>query len=151
MGTTNINIKNRKAKFEFFILAEYTAGIVLTGTEIKSVKAGKASIGESYCHFQKDELWIKNLHIAEYKFGSVNNHEPKRPRKLLLKRQELNKLQNKVKEKGLTIIALEMLVTERGFAKIKIALAKGKKNFDKRHSIKDKDQKRELDRDSKYY
>lgn len=141
-----IEIIKRKAKFEFHFLQMYEAGIILTGTEIKSLRLGNANLNDAYCFFLKGELFIKSLFIAQYKFGNQNNHEERRLRKLLLKRQELKKLEKRVKEKGFTIVPYRMYITDRGFAKVEIALAKGKTSFDKRHSIKDKDLKREMDR-----
>jgi SsrA-binding protein len=144
-----ISIKNKKASFEYEFLDVYTAGIQLTGTEIKSIRDNKASIGEGYCVFIQEELWIRNMHIAEYDKGSYNNHEPKRDRKLLLNRQELKKLGNKVKDKGLTIIPVKLFLNDKGLAKIEIALARGKKLYDKRESLKEKDTKRQIDRSMK--
>lgn len=141
-----IKIKNRKAFFEYFILDKYVAGIVLTGTEIKSIREGKVSLEESFCAFKEDELFVVNMHIAEYKFGTYNNHEPKHDRKLLLNRKELKKLHNKIKEKGFTIIPIILFVNEKGLAKLEIGLAKGKKLYDKRESIKTKDTKRDIER-----
>ncbi len=143
-----INIKNKKASFEYFLLERFIAGIVLTGTEIKSIRRGKVSIAEAYCVFVKDELFIRNMHIAEYEYGTYNNHEPKRDRKLLLTRKELKKLKAKLDEKGLTLIPTFMFINDKGLAKIEIALAKGKKLFDKRDTLKQKDFKREIERDS---
>lgn len=137
---------NRSAKYEFAFLEEFTAGMELFGTEIKSIRNKDVSISEGYCTFKGDELFILNMHIGEYEQGTYNNHEPKRERKLLLKRQELKKLQNKLKDKGLTIIATRLFISDNGYAKLNIALAKGKKLHDKRDSIKDKDVKREMDR-----
>ncbi len=134
--TDRLNIKNRKASFEYTFIDTYDAGIVLTGTEIKSIRAGKVSIAEGFCFFRDGELFLSNVHIDEYKEGSYNNHEPKRLRKLLLKKTELRKLLSKTKEKGLTIVPVKMFITDRGFAKIHIALAKGKKSYDKREAIK---------------
>ncbi|NWJ50543.1 MAG: SsrA-binding protein SmpB [Bacteroidetes bacterium] len=142
----NINIKNKVASFEYFLLEEYVAGIVLTGTEIKSVRESKVSLAEAYCAFVKDELFIRNMHIAEYKYGTYANHEPKRDRKLLLNRKELRKIFTKTKEKGLTIIPVKLFVNDKGLAKIVIAVAKGKKLYDKRETLKTKDLKREMDR-----
>ncbi len=141
-----VKIKNKKASFEYFLLDKYLAGLVLTGTEIKSLRGGKASINEAYCAFEGDELFVRNMHIAEYKYGTYNNHEPKRDRKLLLTRRELNKLQSKLNEKGLTLIPTFLFINERGLAKIEIALAKGKKLYDKRETLKQKDTKRDLER-----
>lgn len=140
------DIKNRKAKFEYEFLDNFTAGIVLTGTEIKSIRNGKASIAEAYCILKKGELFIRNMYIAEYDAGSYNNHDPKRDRKLLLNKTELKKLQRKLKDKGLTVIASKMFITEKGIAKLNIHLAKGKKLHDKRHDLKSKDTKRDIDR-----
>lgn len=144
--TQQINIKNKKAKFEYEFIEKFTAGIQLRGTEIKSIRAGKASIVEAYCFLQNDELFIKNMYIAEYEQGSYNNHEPRRNRKLLLNRQELNKLSKKKKDVGLTIIPLKVFINQKGYAKLDIALAKGKKMHDKRHDLKAKDAKRQMDR-----
>lgn len=146
MSKDNIEIKNRKARFEFELQDDFIAGIQLLGTEIKSIRNGNASLNESYCVFQKDELYIRSLHVTEYEFGSDNNHNPKRDKKLLLKRQELDKLKKKVDEKGLTIVPLKLFINDKGLAKVKIALAQGKKLVDKRHSIKEKDTKRDLAR-----
>ncbi|MFW6352014.1 MAG: SsrA-binding protein SmpB [Bacteroidota bacterium] len=141
-----VKIKNKKASFEYFLLDKYIAGLVLTGTEIKSLRGGKASINEAYCTFEGDELFVRNMHIAEYKYGTYNNHEPKRDRKLLLTRRELNKLQSKLNEKGLTLIPTFLFINNRGLAKIEIALAKGKKLYDKRETLKQKDTKRDMER-----
>ncbi len=141
-----INIVNRKASFEYNFLNEYEAGILLTGTEIKSIREGNANLKEAYCAFKNGELFVRNMFIAEYKYGTHNNHEPKRVRKLLLKKIELKKLHRKVQEKGLTIVPYKMLISERGFAKLTIMLAQGKKSYDKRQSIKERDNKRDLDR-----
>lgn len=142
----DISIKNKKASFEYEFVDTYTAGIVLKGTEIKSIRQGKASISEAYCFFEKGELWIKGMNISVYENGTYNNHEPLRARKLLLNKDELEKLERKSEEKGLTIIPLKMFSTSRGFVKLDIALARGKKLHDKRASIKEKDIKREIDR-----
>ena len=141
-----VNIRNKRASFDFILLDKYVAGIQLTGTEIKSIKQGKASLSDSFCIFKKGELWIKNMHIAVYDKGTYANHEPLRLRKLLLRKKEITKLEKKIKEKGLTIIPVSVFISERGFAKLEVALAKGKKTHDKRDSIKAKDNKRELDR-----
>jgi SsrA-binding protein len=141
-----INIKNKRASFEYHLLERYVAGIALLGTEIKSIREGKANINDSFCSFLDDGLYIRNMHIAEYSFGSFYNHEAKRDRKLLLTKKELKKLKVKGEEKGFTIIPLRMFMSERGFAKVEIALAQGKKDFDKRETIKERDSKRELDR-----
>ena len=142
----NISIKNRKASFEFSFLEKYTAGLQLTGTEIKSIRNGKASIAEAYCIFIKTELWVRNMHIDEYTQGTYYNHAPERDRKLLLNKSELRKLEIKMKDKGLTIIPLTLFINNKGFAKLEIALAKGKKLFDKRDDIKKRDTQREIAR-----
>jgi len=142
--SNKINIKNRKASFEFELLSKYEAGLVLKGTEIKSIREGKASLQEAYCYVFKNELFVKNMHITEYKQGSFTNHQPDRDRKLLLKSSELVKLEAKTKEKGLSIIPLRLFINQRGFAKLEIALAKGKKIYDKRDSIREKDMKKQL-------
>jgi SsrA-binding protein len=145
-----IEIKNKKARFHFDIEDTYVAGIQLTGTEIKSIRQGKASLVDSYCYFQKNELWIKGMHIAEYGHGTHFNHEPKRDRKLLLRKNELSKLFKKKQEKGYTIVALRLFISERGWAKVEIGLAKGKKKYDKREEIKKKDLQRDMERIRKY-
>ena len=142
----SVNIQNRKARFEYELLEELVAGIQLTGTEIKSVRMGKVSLDQAYCIFHEDELYIRGMNIAEYDMGNIYNHEPVRDRKLLLKRRELNKWQGKLKDAGLTIVPLRMFIQESGWAKVKIALVRGKKMHDKRDSIKERDVKRDLDR-----
>lgn len=147
-----IHIKNKKARFEYELLEEYTAGIVLTGTEIKSIRNSKASIAESFCEFnERGELFTVNMHIEEYVFGTRYNHRPKAQRKLLLNKKELKKLQREVQNTGLTIVPLRLFITDKGFAKLRIALAKGKKLYDKRETIKDRDNKRDLDRIKKSF
>jgi len=141
-----INIKNKKAYHEYEILEKYTSGIQLTGTEIKSIRLGKVSLSESFCIFEVNELWVIGMHIEEYAHGTYFNHAPKQSRKLLLNRRELNKLEGKTQSKGLTIIPLRIYIAENGYAKLEIALAKGKKTFDKRENLKEKDVKRDLDR-----
>ncbi len=141
-----INIKNKGASHEFEFLEKFIAGIQLTGTEIKSIKAGKATLVDSYCYFHSGELFLKGMHVSEYWWGSYNNHEPKRDRKLLLNKKELIKLERKSAEKGLTIIAIRLFTNEKGLAKVELALARGKQEFDKRHDIKSRDAKREMDR-----
>jgi SsrA-binding protein len=141
-----INIRNKKAWHDYEFIERFTAGMQLTGTEIKSIRAGKASLVDSYCYFRENELYVKGMHIAEYDFGNIYNHDPKRDRKLLLSRKELRKLAKNVKEKGLTIMALRIFLADNGYAKLEIALAKGKKEYDKREDLKQKDSKRELDR-----
>jgi SsrA-binding protein len=142
-----IEIKNRKATFEYEFVDTYEAGIVLTGTEVKSVKQAHANLSDSFCQFDHGELWINNLYIKEYDFGGTHfNHTSKKSRKLLLHRKELKKLERGVAEKGFTIVPYRLFVNERGFIKLEIALARGKKAYDKRASIKEKDTKRELER-----
>ena len=143
---SKVEIKNRKASFEYEFLETFTAGIVLSGTEIKSIRAGKASLPDSYCYFIGNELYVRNMHIAEYWWGSFNKHDPKRDRKLLLNRKELRKLARAIKEKGLTIVATRLFIAENGFAKLNIALARGKKEYDKRHTIKENEIRRQEDR-----
>ena len=146
MSKDFINIKNRKASHEYEFIDKFVAGVVLTGTEIKSIRNSQVTMSDAHCVFIKNELWIKNLHISEYSNGGYVNHEPKRERKLLLNRQELEKINGKVTTKGMTIIPTRLFVNDKGRAKLEIAVAKGKKLFDKRESIKDKDNKRDLDR-----
>jgi SsrA-binding protein len=141
-----MEIKNRQAYFEYYIDDKYVAGIVLTGTEVKSLREGKASFNDSYCIFNKGELWIKSFHISEYSHGTVNNHDPIRERKLLLSKRELKKLAAKIKEKGYTIIPLRLFFNEKNLAKLEIGLGKGKKLHDKRETIKQRDTERELKR-----
>lgn len=146
MSANDIHIKNRRANFEYEILDKLIAGIQLQGTEIKSIRNGQAGINEAFCEFENGELFVINMHIAEYEFGTYANHEPKRKRKLLLQKTELSRWKKKVSEKGLTIIPTLLYINESGFAKLNIALAKGKKLHDKRDSIRDKDTKKQLDR-----
>lgn len=141
-----INIRNKKAWHDFEILDKYVAGIQLTGTEIKSIRAGKAGLTDAYCYFTEGELYVKGMHVSEYDFGSIYNHFPKRDRKLLLTRRELRKLDRMVREKGLTIVALRIFIAPNNYAKLEIALARGKKEYDKREDMKARDTKRELDR-----
>ena len=148
----NINIQNKKARFEYEILDKYTAGIVLTGTEIKSIRNSKASIAESFCEFNDNgELFVVNMYIEEYLYGTHYNHRPRATRKLLLNKRELKKLNREVKNSGLTIVPLKLFMNDKGYAKLIIALAKGKKLYDKRESMKDKDNKRDLDRIKKSF
>lgn len=146
-----INIRNKKAYFDYEIIEKNVAGIQLSGTEIKSLRLGKASLVEGYCYFIKNELWIKGFNISEYFFGTYNNHMPLRERKLLLQKKELLKLDRKTKESGLTIIPLQVFITDKGWAKVEIGLAKGKKSYDKRETLKLKDAKRDIDRVQKIY
>ena len=145
-GNKIINIKNRKASFEYHFLEKYVTGIALLGTEIKSLREGKASLQHAYCHINKGEIFVKDLNISPYSFAKNFNHEPKRERKLLMKKKEIEKLDSKYKEKGLAIIPVRIFINNRGLAKLEIALAQGKKLHDKREDIKSKDLKRELSR-----
>jgi SsrA-binding protein len=149
--SSSVNIKNKKAFFNYEILEKYEAGLQLTGTEIKSIRNGKASINEAYCYFKNGELFVKNMYIAEYEQGTFYNHEPRRERKLLLHKQELQKLEKKLEQKGLTIIPLRLYINKRGWAKLEIGLAKGKKLYDKRETIKERDVKRDLGRKLKNF
>lgn len=146
MKQTNINIKNKRATFDYELLETYTAGLVLTGTEIKSIRLGKASLVDTFCVFEKDGLWVRNMNISEYFYGSYNNHIARRDRKLLLNKKELKKIQRMVKETGYTIVPTRLFLNDRGLAKLNIAVARGKKQYDKRQSLKEKDDKRMLDR-----
>lgn len=147
----NINILNKRARFDYEILDKYTAGIVLTGTEIKSIRLGKASIAESFCEFHDEELFVINSNIEEYLYGNHYNHKAKSERKLLLNKKELKSLLKSVQNKGLTIIPLRLFTNEKGLAKLEIALCKGKKNYDKRETIKDRDVKKDLERIKKAF
>jgi SsrA-binding protein len=142
----NIVIKNKKASHDYEFLEKYIAGIILSGTEIKSLRLGKATITDSYCFFNNGELFIKGMHIAEYWWGNLNNHDPLRERKLLLTSRELRKIERKIKESGLTIIVIKVFINDRGLAKAEIAISKGKKEYDKRETLKRKDHAREMDR-----
>lgn len=144
--TSNIIIKNKRATFNYELIDRYTAGIQLFGTEIKSIRDGKASLVDTYCTFINNELWVKNMHIATYFFGTYNNHDVRRDRKLLLTQRELSKLERATKETGLTIIPVKLFINEKGLAKLEISLAKGKKTYDKRQTLKEKDAKREMER-----
>lgn len=141
-----IEIKNRRASFDYSFIEKYTAGLVLVGTEIKAIREGKAALVDSYCYFRGGELFVKNMNISEYTEGNLYNHEPQRERKLLLSKQELNKLQKKMKDQGLTIVPVSLFTSDSGYAKLEIALAKGKKQHDKRDDIKAKDIDRDLQR-----
>ena len=151
MAQQQINIKNKRAAFDYELLDKYIAGIQLFGTEIKSIRGGHASLVDSYCFFNKGELWVKGMKISEYFYGTFNNHIPERERKLLLQKKELVKLERKTKESGLTIVPLRLFINERGLAKLEIYLARGKKEYDKRETLKAKDSKRELDRVTKHF
>lgn len=142
----DIEIKNRKAEWQYFLHNRYKAGMMLLGTEVKSVRLGQASMNDAYCVIENGEVYVRNLHIAEYRLGTDNNHEPLRKRKLLLRKDEIKKIQRKIKEKGQTLIPVRLFISERGHVKMEVAVASGKKSFDKRQSIKQKDIKRETDR-----
>lgn len=146
-----VQIRNKKASFEYFFVDTYTAGIVLTGTEIKSIRAGKASLVDTYCYFVGGELWVKGMNISPYFYGSYANHEAKRERKLLLSRRELNRLAEDAKQIGFTIVPTLLFIDENGRAKVDIALARGKKEFDKRQSLRAQEDRREMDRAIKHY
>ena len=146
MKQTPINIKNKRATFDYELVETFTAGIVLTGTEIKSIREGKASLVDTYCLFERGELWVRNMYIAEYFYGTYNNHSARRDRKLLLNKNELRKLSRMTKETGFTIVPTRMFLNEKGLAKLVIAVAKGKKEYDKRQSLREKEDKRAMDR-----
>lgn len=142
----NIVIKNKRATFDYEILETWVAGIVLKGTEIKSLRLGKASLVDCYCYVDKGEMWIRGVNISEYNWGTYNNHLPKRDRKLLLNKKEISKIARALQDKGLTVVGLKMFINDRGLAKVQIGLGRGRKNYDKRDYIKEKDAKREMDR-----
>lgn len=144
--SSKILIKNKRATFDYEITERYTAGIQLFGTEIKSIRDGKAGLSDTYCAFIKEELWVKSMHIATYFFGTYNNHDVRRDRKLLLNKKELRKLMRATRETGLTIVPTKLFINAKGLAKLEIGLARGKKNYDKRQSLKEKDAKREIER-----
>jgi len=146
MKHATVNIKNKKAAFDYELLETFTAGMVLTGTEIKSIRLGKASLVDSYCLLENGECWVRNMHIAEYFYGTYNNHNARRDRKLLLNRKELQKLMRLTRETGFTIIPVRLFINDRGLAKLVIAVAKGKKQYDKRQSLKEKEDKRSMER-----
>ena len=146
-----VSIRNKKASFEYFFVDTYTAGIVLTGTEIKSIRLGKASLVDSYCYIHNGEIWVKGMNISPYFFGSYNNHEAKRDRKLLLTKREIHKLQEATKQVGFTIVPTLVFIDAKGRAKVDIALVKGKKEYDKRQTLKEKEDRREMDRAMKHY
>lgn len=141
-----INIKNKRASFDYELLDQYIAGIVLTGTEIKSIRLGKASLVDTFCVFENNELWVKNMHITEYFYGTYNNHTARRDRKLLLTKKELAKLRRQTKETGFTMVPTRLFINEKGLAKLVMYTAKGKKTYDKRESLKEKDDRRYMDR-----
>ncbi|MGV3504231.1 MAG: SsrA-binding protein SmpB [Adhaeribacter sp.] len=142
-----VNIVNRRAGYEYSFLAKYIAGLMLTGTEIKSIREGNVNLGDGFCTFQREELWLHQINIAKFTEGTYNNHEPTRPRKLLLNKKELKQLLKNSQEQGVTIIPTRLFINDRGFAKVEIALAKGKKLYDKREDIKERDVKREMQRE----
>lgn len=146
----SINIKNKRALFDYIFIDQFTAGIVLTGTEIKSIRMGKASLVDTYCYFVANELWVKNMNISLYMQGSYNNHQVRRDRKLLLNKKELRNLEQDSKSPGFTIVPIRLFINENGLAKLDIALARGKKEFDKRQSMKEKEDRREMDRAMKH-
>lgn len=146
-----ISIKNKRAAFDFLLMDKYTAGIVLTGTEIKSIRAGKASLIDTFCFINNGEVWVKNMYIAEYDYGSYNNHSTRRDRKLLLNRKEIRKLQQDMKNPGFTLVPTLMFIDENGRAKLDIHLCRGKKEYDKRQTLKEKEDRREMDRQFKKY
>lgn len=146
MKQTDINIKNKRATFDYELVETFMAGIVLTGTEIKSIRLGKASLVDTYCFFERRELWVRNMHIAEYFYGTYNNHNARRDRKLLLNKNELRKISRLTKETGFTIVPIRLFINERGLAKLVIAVARGKKQYDKRQSLREKEDKRSMDR-----
>ena len=137
-------IRNRQAYYDYFIDDKYDAGMVLTGTVVKSLRAGRASFNDSYCYFHRGEMWVKSLHIAEYSHGTSSNHDPLRERKLLLNKKELRKIESKIKEKGVTVVPLRIFFSDKGLAKIELGLGKGKKLYDKRETIKQRDNQREM-------
>lgn len=142
----NINIKNKRAEFDFHIVDKYMAGIVLTGTEIKSIRVGKAGLVDTYCYIHNGEMWVKNMYVAEYERGSYNNHLPRRDRKLLLNKKEIRNLQQETKNPGFTIVPLRLFINEDGRAKLDIALCRGKKEYDKRSTLKEKQDRKDMDR-----
>ncbi len=146
MNLKEVNIKNRRATFDYEILETFTAGIVLTGTEIKSIRLGKASLTDTFCYIHNSEVWVKNMNIQEYFYGTYNNHAPRRDRKLLLNRKEIARLDRNGKEAGFTIVPLRLFINDRGLAKLVIAIARGKKEYDKRQSIKEREDKRSMAR-----
>lgn len=146
MDAKDVNIKNKRARFDYEITDTFTAGLVLTGTEIKSIRQGRASLADTFCYVDNGEVWVKNMHIAEYFYGSYNNHAARRERKLLLSRKEIRELEKTGKEAGFTIVPLRLFINERGYAKLVIGIARGKKEYDKRQSIKEREDKRSMAR-----
>lgn len=146
-----VNIKNKRASFDYLLLDKYTAGIVLTGTEIKSIRNGKASLVDTFCYINNGEVWVKNMYVAEYSYGSYNNHTARRDRKLLLSKKEIRKLQQDLKSPGFTLVPTLLFINENGLAKLDVYLCRGKKEFDKRQTLKEKEDRREMDRQFKRY
>ncbi|MCM1108488.1 MAG: SsrA-binding protein SmpB [Clostridium sp.] len=146
-----VNIKNRRASFDYLLMDKYTAGIVLTGTEIKSIRAGKASLVDTFCFIHNGEVWVKNMYVAEYSYGSYNNHAARRDRKLLLNRREIQKIQQATKTPGYTLVPTLLFIDENGRAKLDVYLCRGKKEYDKRETLKEKQDRREMDRQIKRY
>lgn len=146
MALKNINIKNKKALFDYEIIEKFTAGIVLTGTEIKSIRASKASLVDCYCYLHRNEVFVRGMNIALYEWGTYNNHTPKRDRKLLLNRKEISRIERALQDKGVTLVGLRLFINDRGLAKLEIGLARGRKKYDKREYLKEKDAKRQIDR-----
>ena len=144
--TNQITIKNKRASFDYELLETFTAGLVLTGTEIKSIRLGKASLVDTFAIVERGEVWVKNMYVAEYFFGTYNNHAPRRDRKLLLNRKEIRRLQTAAKDRGFTLVPIRLFINERGLAKLVLAIARGKKEYDKRQSIRERDDRREMDR-----
>ena len=144
--TNQITIKNKRASFDYELLETFTAGLVLTGTEIKSIRLGKASLVDTFAIVKRGEVWVKNMYVAEYFFGTYNNHAPRRDRKLLLNRKEIRRLQTAAKDRGFTLVPTRLFINERGLAKLVLAIARGKKEYDKRQSIRERDDRREMDR-----
>ena len=144
--TNQITIKNKRASFDYELLETFTAGLVLTGTEIKSIRLGKASLVDTFAIVENGEVWVKNMYVAEYFFGTYNNHAPRRDRKLLLNRKEIRRLQTAAKDRGFTLVPTRLFINERGLAKLVLAIARGKKEYDKRQSIRERDDRREMDR-----
>lgn len=149
--TAKVQIKNKRAEFDYEVLDRYTAGLVLTGTEVKSIRAGKASLVDTFCYIYNGEVWVKNMYVAEYDFGSYNNHNTRRERKLLLQKKEIRQLQEETKAPGFTLVPLKLFFDENGRVKMQLGLCRGKKEYDKRQSLREKDDRREMDRAMKRY
>lgn len=149
--TARVQIKNKRAEFDYEVLDRYTAGLVLTGTEVKSIRAGKASLVDTFCYIYNGEVWVKNMYVAEYDFGSYNNHNTRRERKLLLQKKEIRQLQEETKTPGFTLVPLKLFFDENGRVKMQLGLCRGKKEYDKRQSLREKDDRREMDRAMKRY